>query len=385
MKHSTTSARNLRNAVFIALAATLCVAVVSVASAHDVFAQTPRNPFDVGISEGGGQATGITGWILAKQIYFERMLSGAVRAIKTDRSALWTLIGLSFTYGVFHAAGPGHGKAVVASYMLANERALQRGITIAFIAAILQGLVAIALVSVLALLLNVTSQRMRDVANLVEVASYGGIAVLGAWLVWRKGSALFSILRQHAPDMGPTPALAGAAQGTHVHIHDHHDHAHHGHAFTHGHHDHHGHDHHAHGASVAAADPHHVHDEHCGHFHAPDPSTLGDNFSWGSALATVLAAGARPCSGAILVLVFSLAQGLFLAGIAATFAMSIGTALTTGALAATAVFAKDIALKMAGGDSMRSLLLVRLFEFGAACLVLLIGASLFLGASAGGA
>jgi nickel/cobalt exporter len=393
MKHLTTSASksssarksaapaHLRNAVFIALAATLCVAVVSVASAHDVFAQTPRNPFNVGISEGGGQATGITGWILAKQIYFERMLSGAVRAIKTDRSALWTLIGLSFTYGVFHAAGPGHGKAVVASYMLANERALQRGITIAFIAAILQGLVAIALVSILALLLNVTSQRMRDVANLVEVASYAGIALLGAWLVWRKGSALFSILRQHAPDMGPTPALAGAAQsatlGADLHIHDH--------AFAGSHHDHHDHDHHIHGAVAAAVDPHHVHDEHCGHFHAPDPSTLGDNFSWGSALATVLAAGARPCSGAILVLVFSLAQGLFLAGIAATFAMSLGTALTTGALAATAVFAKDIALKMAGGDSMRSLLLVRLFEFGAACLVLLIGASLFLGASAGGA
>ena len=132
-------------------------------------------------------------------------------------------------------------------------------------------------------------------------------------------------------------------------------------------------------------DPHHVHDEHCGHYHAPDPSTLGAGFSWGSALATVLAAGARPCSGAILVLVFALAQGLFAAGIAATFAMSLGTALTTGALAATAVFAKDIAVKMSGGDSMRSLLLVRLFEFGAACLVLLLGASLFLGASVGGA
>ncbi|MDF2114617.1 nickel/cobalt transporter [Roseiarcaceae bacterium H3SJ34-1] len=404
MKHSTTSASKtsasahlLRNAVFIALAAILCVAVVSVASAHDVFAQAPRNPFNVGISEGGGQATGITGWILAKQIYFERMLSGAVRAIKTDRSALWTLVGLSFTYGVFHAAGPGHGKAVVASYMLANERALQRGIAIAFVAAILQGLVAVALVSVLALLLNVTSQRMRDVANLVEVASYAGIAVLGAWLVWRKGAALMAMLRQHPPDVGPAPTLAGAAHGVDVHVHGHHDHDHaqHDHALARSHHDHHGHDHrthdhqnhdhHAHGVPVATVDPHHVHDEHCGHFHAPDPSTLGDNFSWGSALATVLAAGSRPCSGAILVLVFALAQGLFLAGIAATFAMSIGTALTTGALAATAVFAKDIALKMAGGDSVRSVLLVRMLEFGAACLVLLIGASLFLGASAGGA
>jgi len=373
----------LRKAIFIAVAATVCITVVSVASAHDVFAQT-RNPFDVGITEGGGQATGITGWILAKQIYFERMLSGAVRAIKTDRSALWTLLGLSFTYGVFHAAGPGHGKAVVASYMLANERALQRGITLSFVAAILQGLVAVALVSILALLLNVTSQRMRDVANLVEVASYAGIAALGAWLVWRKGSALLAVLRRHAPDIGPTPALAGATLGADVHIHGHDDHAHHRHAHDHDH-DHHGHHDHAHGASVAAVDPHHVHDEHCGHYHAPDPSTLGANFSWGSALATVLAAGARPCSGAILVLVFALAQGLFLAGVAATFAMSLGTALTTGALAATAVFAKDIALKMSGGDSMRSLLLVRLFEFGAACLVLLLGASLFLGASVGGA
>jgi len=389
MKPVTTPASaHLRHAAFFALAATLCVAVVSAASAHDFFAQAPRNPFNVGISEGGGQATGITGWILAKQIYFERMLSGAVRAIKTDSSALWALMGLSFTYGVFHAAGPGHGKAVVASYMLANERALQRGITLSFIAAILQGLVAVVLVSVLALLLNVTSQRMRDVANLVEVASYAGIAALGLWLVWRKGSSLLKVLRRHAPDIGPTPALAGAAQGAgaslgaDMHIHDHDDHAHHRHAHDH---DHHGHHDHAHGAAVAMEDPHHVHDEHCGHYHAPDPSTLGAGFSWGSALATVLAAGARPCSGAILVLVFALAQGLFAAGIAATFAMSLGTALTTGALAATAVFAKDIAVKMSGGDSMRSLLLVRLFEFGAACLVLLLGASLFLGASVGGA
>ena len=58
-------------------------------------------------------------------------------------------------------------------------------------------------------------------------------------------------------------------------------------------------------------------DEDCGHAHAPDPRTLGEGFSWRAALATVVAAGARPCSGALLILVFALAQGLFSAGVAA--------------------------------------------------------------------
>ena len=57
----------------------------------------------------------------------------------------------------------------------------------------------------------------------------------------------------------------------------------------------------------------------------------------------------RPCAGAPIVLVFALAQGLFAAGIAATFAMAVGTVLTTGAIAAIAVFAKNLALRVAGG------------------------------------
>ncbi|WP_244544412.1 MULTISPECIES: nickel/cobalt transporter [unclassified Beijerinckia] len=370
----------LRNVLLLAGAIVAVVGLISIASAHDLFAQTPaRNPFNVGISEGGGRATGIMGWIMAQQIAFERMLSGTVRAIKTDGSALWTLLGISFAYGVFHAAGPGHGKAVVASYMLANERALRRGIAISFFAAVLQGLVAIAIVGVLALILNATSQQMRQTANFVELASYAGIAVLGLWLVWRKGAALLAVL---GAKREATPAEAAH----HDHAHDHHTH-HHDHG--HDHHDHTAHTHnHAHDIALHPAPhghPEHVHDEHCGHFHAPDPKTLGDNFSWGTALLTVVAAGSRPCSGAILVLVFALAQGIFTAGIAAAFAMSIGTALTTGALAAIAVLAKNLALRYANPDSSRSITLMRLFEFGAACLVLLMGVAMFFGATLGAA
>ena len=91
----------------------------------------------------------------------------------------------------------------------------------------------------------------------------------------------------------------------------------------------------------------------CGHLHALDPAQLNGPFSWRDAAGTVIAAGARPCSGAILVLVFALAQGLFAAGVAATFAMALGTAVTTGALAWMAVFAKSAAMRLAAGENSR--------------------------------
>jgi nickel/cobalt transporter (NicO) family protein len=136
------------------------------------------------------------------------------------------------------------------------------------------------------------------------------------------------------------------------------------------------------GFACSAHDRDHLHDEHCGHVHAPDPAMLDNaNFSWSSALATIVAAGARPCSGAILVLVFSLAQGIYLAGIGAALAMAAGTGLTTGALAATAVFAKSFAEKLLGTEGGRGLIIARSAEFLAALLVLFVGVGLLIGAS----
>jgi ABC-type nickel/cobalt efflux system permease component RcnA len=360
--------------------------IVLLSGSFDALAQA-RNPFSVGIAEGGGNASGVAGWILAKQAEFERLLSGAVRAVKTDAAGFWALAGLSFAYGVFHAAGPGHGKAIVASYMLANERALQRGLMLSLLAALLQGVVAIAIVGILALVLNATAQRMKDAASLVESASYAGIAALGLYLIWKKGRGFLASLRT-APLQPAESDHHGHAHHDrdHAHHHDeHHDHGHHDHAHhDHGHkdHAHHNHGHKDHGHKDHAHSEH-VHDEHCGHFHAPDPRTLGEGFTWGSALATVIAAGSRPCSGAILVLVFSLAQGIFWAGVGATLAMSLGTALTTGALAAMAVFAKSLALRLTGEAGGRGEIFARGFELAAACLVFGLGATLLLGSIAG--
>ena len=364
-------------ALVLGLAALACAALAD-ASAHPLLAQASppaRNPFDMGLREGGGPPTsGFAAWILSEQMRFERMLSGAVRALRDDVGALWTLLGICFAYGVFHAAGPGHGKAVVASYMFANESSLRRGIVISFLAAGLQAVVAIVIVGVLAWALNATAARMKEVANLVELASYAGVAALGLWLTWRKGGAL-------AAALAPAKNHAHHDQHDHAH-HAHHDHAHHDHAHhDHAHHDHAHHDH-AHHDHAHHAQHDHAHDAHCGHFHAPAAETLGEGFTWRGAVATIFAAGARPCSGAILVLVFALAQGMFLAGVAAAFAMAFGTALTTGALAAVAVGAKGLAMRFVGqGEGAgRGLLLVRALETAAALFVLFLGASLLLGA-----
>ena len=63
---------------------------------------------------------------------------------------------------------------------------------------------------------------------------------------------------------------------------------------------------------------------------------------------------------------FALAQGLFWAGIAATFVMGLGTAITVATIAVIAVSAKDLARRLSGGSEGGGALVMRGIEFGAA-------------------
>ena len=286
---------------------------------------------------------GIVGWLLAKQSEFYREMSATIRAAKSDGSAVWTLLAISFAYGIFHAAGPGHGKAVISSYLVANRETARRGIALAFASALLQALVAVVVVGICAWLLNATAKTMCGAEKAIEIASYALIAAFGARLVWTKGGGFMRPLQAE-------PAMAAAA-----HDHDGHDHAH-------GHHDH-----------------DHVHDEHCGHSHGPTPDQLAGPGGWQRGLGAIFAVGLRPCSGAILVLVFALAQGLFWAGIAATFVMGLGTAITVATIAVLAVSARGLAQRLSGGSDGRGTLVMRGIEFAAAGLVLLFGIGLLFG------
>jgi len=123
----------------------------------------------------------------------------------------------------------------------------------------------------------------------------------------------------------------------------------------------------------------HLHDADCGHSHGPAPSELEGPGGWQRGFQAIFAAGIRPCSGAILVLVFALAQGLFWAGVAATFVMGLGTAITVATIAVLAVAAKDVARRLSAGRDGGGALIMRGLEFGAAGLVLLFGVGLLLG------
>ena len=303
----------------------------------------------------------VTSYINARQQEFYRALSGALRAMKSDSWQLWWLVGISFLYGVIHAAGPGHGKAVISAYMIANETELKRGVLISFMSAFLQGATAFLVTGAGFLVLRGTVFTMNDATKWLEVASFAAIMVFGLYLLYRKTR---SMLRRPLVNFG-TPELAMAGGG-------HYGHEHQRHAHDHGHD--HGHDQHRHGHSHS-----HAHSrsgdvcEVCGHAHAPTPEMVaGDRFSLADAWSAIVAVGLRPCTGALFVLTFSFLNGLYLGGLLSVLAMSLGTAITVSVLGILSVSAKDFVLRLVGAGSAR-MRLANAIEIAGAIVVTLFG------------
>jgi nickel/cobalt exporter len=316
------------------------------------------SPLGIGTAEPSFQATGpFAGWLAfinENQQAFYRALTGALKAMREDQTHLWTLVGLSFAYGVFHAAGPGHGKAVISSYMIANEIELRRGIAISFVSAFLQGAVAIALVGITYAALRGTAISMTDATRALEIASYALIVAFGTWLLMRKLKGIW--IARSAPisaSLFDTPVPVSAPTGT--------------------------------GLSFRATAVEHGHDAlapgsicpDCGITHLPDPRMLSaQDFSLKEAWSAIIAVGLRPCSGAILVMTFALLNGLYLGGILSVFAMALGTAITVSALAAIAVSAKSLAVRLSGPGSKAAGRVASAIEILGALLVIALGALL---------
>ncbi|OIQ73044.1 nickel/cobalt efflux protein RcnA [mine drainage metagenome] len=225
--------------------------------------------------------------ILGAAISFQATLNARLRA-NLDQVATGSrlapdlaIIFASFLYGMLHAIGPGHGKVVVASYLTTRRTRFTHALSMSGVVAATQALSAIVLVAVFAVLFGSTGKAILDRAGTIEIASYGALIVMGLWMAWQA--------------VKPGPRVCGCG---HDHGHGHHDH---------GHHDHHGHD------------------------HVNDRKSLMQLFATGSL------AGLRPCSGAILVLLFTLANGIFFVGLLSTLAMGLGVALTVAAVSVGAV------------------------------------------------
>lgn len=380
--------------------AALCALLLCVVAGFGAFAQDvpQKSPFGVPMAPGQSTAAApgqkaertffgdLWSYVLTQQQRINRELAAAVRQLKTGNvlDATLLLAFLSFTYGVLHAAGPGHGKAVISSYVLANEKTIRRGIMLSFLSAFFQALSAIAIVGVLAIALNATSLEITATEKWIETISWGFVALIGIWLLYGQLNALFKRRRADAHAAGHHHD-AHAHSDSHSHIHGHgHDHA--GCAC--------GHDHGADPARSTAhvSAPAHRHDHHvhaddgscCGHAHMPDPKQLEGPLSWSKAIAIALSVGIRPCTGAILVLIFAMSQGLLIAGVFATFAMALGTAITVSVLASLAVGSRELATRMAGGESRFAGAVATGAGLLGSTLVFLMGAAFFVASLQGG-
>jgi ABC-type nickel/cobalt efflux system permease component RcnA len=263
-------------------------------------------------------------------------MARALRALRAgEPGALFALWGLCFGYGVLHAAGPGHGKLVVGGYGLGRRVAAAKLAGLALAASLAQAATAVLLVLAGLLLLGLTREGMQGLADRhLAVLSALMIAALGLWLAWR-GARSLRRLAAPTPDAAPIAAP--------VHAHD---------PLGLG----------SLGTAASCAT--------CGHAHGPTAAEAERVATPREALALVAAVAARPCTGALFLLILTWRMGLFGAGVAGAFAMALGTAAVTVAAALASVALREGALlRVRGRAPARALALA---EVGAGAAVALI-------------
>ncbi|MAU98484.1 MAG: delayed-early response protein/equilibrative nucleoside transporter [Fulvimarina sp.] len=358
--------------VFLCLAAVLAICLA-------VDPALARSSIGIGTSDaittpGNGFFSGFFVLITEKQREFFSALREALVGLKRGDGALVLLVGISFAYGIFHAAGPGHGKAVISSYMLASRAELRRGVGLAIASSLMQAITAILVVGAGWYLLRGTGISMTDATDWLEIASYGLVVLFGLTLLAR---ALVKLARQWRPfarvgskvrgaslrrlsaagDGSAMGMLAFAAPGE------------------------------ARAPSMPAAEAlpagvvcdEDADDCGCGRQHIADPAQLRRPLTLKTAAALIGSIGLRPCAGAIVVLTFALLNQLYLGGLVSVFAMAAGTAITVSALATFAVLARS-AVERAGRHARRAAMVGLGLEILGAVLLTLVGIGLLGGA-----
>lgn len=228
-----------------------------------------------------------------------QQLSGLLRQVAEDPTrAGWILLGISFSYGILHALGPGHGKVVLTAWLTTHPSRLKTSLRLTFAAALLQGAVAIILVTLVLVVLQLPSRQLHLGSFWLEKASYLITGIVGLLLCLRAVRRLRALLPM---------------QRTSLH-----------------------------------SDNHHDHDQHCGcgHQHIPTGNQLDTDGNWRTGLMVVISMGIRPCSGAVVVLLFSKAIGVYSWGILSALAMASGTAFTLSGLALMVQGCRSLAVRL---------------------------------------
>ena len=252
------------------------------------------------------------------------------------------LIGFSFVYGMLHSLGPGHGKVIVSTYLATHPTKAKASLVLTVVSAFLQALVAILLVSVLLRGFSASMRVVNDKANMFVSLSFALVAVVGTLICWKALKNIYTTMCKPKLKVKAITTLAADAPST-----------------------------------MAARPPgtvqspialrssvsvgsamlnptnalqavDHTHADHshtdcgCGHQHVADPEAINKASTFREYAGIIVTIGIRPCTGAIMVLVFANMVGLYWMGVLSAFAMAIGTALTTSLIAMMTLTGKHL-------------------------------------------
>lgn len=274
-------------------------------------------------------------WLEQTQYTLNQELATRTRAAKTgsDPGAWAILMVLAFAYGAFHSLGPGHGKCLICSYFVAERATLRQGLVLGYLVAIIHATSALAVVSLLYVLLRGSGQLvLADATRWTSIAGYGLIAAMGGWLLWR--------------------ALRPADSPSHVHGAECESHCTHEHDSA-----------HEHGAA-------HTHDHRIDH-----QAAHGSNTSrplWLMALGI----GAIPCPGALTLLMFSISLDFLQLGVVLAAMIALGMGVTTTLMAVATILGRQGSLSwLTQHTSLKRASLEKRLRVAGACLTLGLGAT----------
>ena len=241
--------------------------------------------------------TGLDGWaaraLVSVQAQYQNALGGALRALRANEAgAVSAFLGLCFTYGVLHAAGPGHGKALLGGYGASSGAPLRWLAGLAVLTALLQAAVAVVAVYAVVWAFGASRERVEGVADLIEPFALVALAALGLLLLWRGARGLVPEEHPHHHDHGPD----------------------------------------------------------CGCAHLPDVKAVA-RANRREAVALVAAVALRPCTGALVMLALTWRLHLEALGVLGAFVMGAGTALVTVAAAMLGAGARQGLLALMPGET----------------------------------
>lgn len=230
-------------------------------------------------------------WVQQTQNRYSRELTQLISSLRhgSNGKTLWFLAGLSFVYGILHAVGPGHGKAIIAAFVMTQKSSYRSALGIAVAGGLLQGVSAIIWVACTIGIMQLLVHQAINAVEWAQVASFALTIGIGFYLLWR-GVAV-----------------------------QHHEHA-------------------------------HAHGEHCGCQHHHGVSAEASKGDLKAHAMAAFAIGVRPCSGALLVLAVSALWHLWWVGIVMTMTLALGTVITVAALALLTIFGRNrLALALTDG------------------------------------